>query len=151
MRSLRIPATRVVLAAALMVGSVVGLSQPAHADRGKSWDRPDDRHGDSRHHERRHFDSHPRYGRHHFDPHAHYGRHHFDPARYGRYDGPRGPRYHARPPSAHFESYGGPVFHGSIVFGSAPERLVLAAPVLPSPRIILPPVHFGVTELGRAR
>ena len=141
MRSLRIPATRVVLAAALMVGSVVGLSQPAHADRGKSWDRPDNRHGASRQHDRRHFDPHPRYGRHHFDPHA----------RYGFYDGPRGPRYHARPPSARFESYGGPIFHGSIVFGSAPERLVLAAPVLPSPRIILPPGHFGVTELGRVR
>ena len=140
MRALRIPVTRVVLAAALLVGSVVGLSQPAHADRGKSWDRPDNRHGASRHHDRRHFDSHPRYSQHHFD----------GDSRYGRYDGPRGPRYHARPP-VHFRSYGGPVFHGSIVFSSAPERLVLAAPVLPSPRIILPPADFGVTELGRVR
>jgi len=130
MRALRIPATRAVLAAALMVGCAMGLSNPAQADQGKSWGRQDYRHGAHRDHGRHHFDAHPRYG---------------------RFDGPRGPRYRALPPPVRFRSYGGPAFHGSIVIRSAPRRLVLAAPLLPPPRIILPPVHYGVTELGRVR
>lgn len=130
MRALRFPATRAVLAAALMVGCAMGLSLPAHADNGKSWSRGDHRQG-----------HHRDYGRHRFDANRHYG----------RFDSPRGPRFHALPPPHRFHSYGGPVFHGSFVIRSAPERLVLAVPVLPPPRIILPPVHFGVTELGPVR
>lgn len=149
MRALRIPATRVVLAAALLVGFAVGLSRPAHAERDKSWDRSDERHDSRRHHGRHHFDEDRSYSRQHYDKHQRHSRHHDDDhPRYGRYDGPR---FHALPPPTRFQSYDGPAFHGSIVIHSAPERLVLAAPLPPPPRIILPHDHYGVTELGRVR
>jgi len=130
MRAIQIPATRLVLAAALAVGCAIGLSKPAQADNGHGWGAAEHRHGGHRDFGRRNIDMHSRHG-------------HFD---YGH-----GPRHHAFAPPIRFQSYSGPSFHGSIVIRSAPERLVLAAPVLPAPRIILPPVHYGVTELGPVR
>lgn len=130
MRALRIPATRVVLAAALMAGCAMGLSNSAQADQGKSWGHQDHGHGAHRYHGRHHFDAHPRYG---------------------RFDGPHGPRHHALPPPVRFRSHGGPAFYGGIVIRPAPQRLVLAAPVISPPRILLPPTPFGVTELGPVR
>ena len=160
MRALRIPVSRVVLAAALLVGLAAGLSKPAHAERDKSWDWSDERHGARRHHGRHHFDEHPRYSRHHYYKHQRYSRHHYyehqpygryhddEHSRYSRFDRPR---FHALPPPIRFQSYEEPAFHGSIVIRSAPERLVLAAPLPPPPRINLPHDHYGVTELGRVR
>jgi len=135
MRAIQIPAMRLILAATLAVGCAIGLSKPAHADNGQRWGRQDNRHGNHYDHGRRHIDAHPRYIY----------------SRPGRFDGPRGPRFHAPPPPVRFQSFGGPVFHGSIVFRSAPERLVLAAPALPPPPLIIAPPHYGVTELGPVR
>lgn len=140
MRALQLPAMRLVLAATLAVGCAVGLSKPAHADNGQRWARQDHRHGSHHDYGHRHIDVHPR--------NIHPRRIYSHP---GHFDGPRGPRFHALPPPVRFQSYGGPVFHGSIVFRSAPERLVLAAPVLPRPPLIIAPPHYGVTELGPVR
>ncbi|HEX7813143.1 MAG TPA: hypothetical protein VF460_14655 [Burkholderiales bacterium] len=129
MHAIRIPAMRLVLAAALALGCAAGLSKPAHADNGHRWGKQDHRHG--HHHGRRHFDAHPGYG--------------------GRFDGRRGPRYHALSPPVRYRSYGGPVFHGSIVFRSAPQRLILAPPALPRPPLIIAPPPYGVAELGPVR
>lgn len=137
MRAIRIPgiSMKLVLAATLAVGCAVGLSKPVHADNGQRWGRQEQRHGNHHDYGRRHIDAHPR--------HIH--------SRHGRFDGPHGPRYRTPPPPVRFQSYGGPLFHGSIVFRSAPEPLVLAAPVLPRPPLIIAPPHYGVTELGPVR
>jgi hypothetical protein len=124
MNAISLPVSKLAIAGALFLACAAGISKPAHADRGRSWDGP--RHG--AHHDRGHhhrFDRHPRYGR-------------FD-----------GPRHHA-PPRYRAHSHFAPLFGGSIVFRSAPA---IVAPVLPPTRVYLPaPVPwFGVTELGRAR
>ena len=121
MRALQMSASKFTLGTALVFACAAGLSNPAHADRGRSWDGP--RHGSS--HDRGY---HPRFDRH---------------PSHGRFDGPRyhpAPRYYAYSRPA-------PLFSGSIVFRSAP---LIAGPVLAPPRIVVPAPWYGVTELGPA-
>jgi len=131
MRALQMPASKFALGTALVFACAAGLSNPAHADRGRDRDGP--RHGSS--HDRGH---HPRFDRH--------------PGQ-GRFDGPRfhpAPRYHAYShPAPRYYAYSrpAPLFSGSIVFRSAP---LIAAPVLPPPRLFVPAPWYGVTELGPA-
>lgn len=128
MHALPFAASKLAIATALALTCAAGLSTPAHADRGRSWDGP--RHGAFQHHDRRHG-----YERHHRFNHR---------PSHGRFSGPR---HYARP-HYHAHSHLAPLFGRSIVFRSGP---VIAAPALPTPRIYVPAPLYGVRELGPAR